>query len=212
VLLVITLVAAFIGASAVSASNDQSLTGSIFSFLGFNASSQSRLDDKSGVLPQPKDTPPDGDVTGGDIATRAEATDAVGACSVPVLGLRSWYRFENNYVDSVNAAPNGNPIGGPTFGPGTVGQGVVLSGANYVDIDTADNVLGPNASLDAWINYTTAPAVGTNGDVIAKWDGSAANSSYVLGIANIGGLVVPTAAIYQTNGTFLSSTAPLLMS
>src|SRR5437868_10340926 len=57
--LALVLVAAVFGAGAVTASNDRSsLTGQLFSYLGFNAGSQTERGDMSGVLPQPRDTPP----------------------------------------------------------------------------------------------------------------------------------------------------------
>src|SRR5690554_5056947 len=56
VLVVLVLVVAGLSANAVSASSGQTITGQLFSFLGFSASSISGQDDKSGVLPQSDET------------------------------------------------------------------------------------------------------------------------------------------------------------
>lgn len=143
--LILVLVAAVIGAGAVSASNDRSsLTGQLFGFFGISASSQSVQDDKSGALPRSSDD------TGG-------AKSAKGCDSAPA-GLVACYRGDADANDSTGVH-NGTWVGDFGYAAGKVGTGAFsFNGQSRIEVPNAADLNPENLTLDGWVQLSSTNA------------------------------------------------------
>jgi hypothetical protein len=100
----------------------------------------------------------------------------------PPTDMLSWWRAENNALDSVGNH-NGTLTGGISFGPGRVGQAFNLDGSSgYVAIPNSSslNFTGP-FSVEVWVNGgTQQPAIGGNFLIIDKSHGFADSTGWAM--------------------------------
>jgi hypothetical protein len=97
-----------------------------------------------------------------------------GKCPVPQCvpapaGLISWWRGENNSLDSAGGN-NGTPMGGVAFSTGVAGQGFALNGTNaYLDVPSSPSLklTGP-FTVEAWIKYLRTSGTYSSVLVVAK--------------------------------------------
>lgn len=80
-------------------------------------------------------------------------------CLQPPGGLVSWWRAENNFLDSVSNN-HGTPLNGPTFIPGQVGQAFRLDGTDdAIQIADARGLKPANISVSTWVKFDSLDSV-----------------------------------------------------
>src|SRR4051812_1429912 len=107
-----------------------------------------------------------------------EASAAI--CTPPPSGMVGWWRAEGNANDSADG--NNGTIAGRgtvTYGPGLVGQALVLDGTHRdrVDLGNPTDLQLQNFTIEAWIKRSS-PAV-TSFDVLGA-DGSVSGDGAVI--------------------------------
>jgi len=97
----------------------------------------------------------------------------------PPEGLISWWRAENNALDSISTN-HGVLTNGATFAAGTVGQTFVLDGVNdHVHIADSPSLRPSSVTLEAWAMFNSQ-----NGPVFTKPLGPATGDSFALFLLN----------------------------
>jgi hypothetical protein len=92
----------------------------------------------------------------------------------PAAGLISWWRAENNGLDSFGAN-HGLVTNGTTYAHGQVGQAFLLDGVNdYIQITDAASLRPASITLESWVQFS---ATGTR-IVMGKPVGTGASDSY----------------------------------
>ena len=94
--------------------------------------------------------------------TSSSAVLTVALCDTVPFGLVSWWRAENNTLDSTGGN-DGTLVGNVTYGPGRVGQAFSLDGAgSYVSIPSASSVNFSNnmpMTVETWVYRTGSASV-----------------------------------------------------
>ncbi len=117
-------------------------------------------------------------------------------------GLISWWRAENNVLDSISTN-HGVLTNGATFAVGTVGQTFALDGVNdYVHVPDSPSLRPASITLEAWAMFNSQ-----NGPVFCKPLGPASGDSFALYL--LGGTL--NGFIHDTNaaGVLVSSPSTL---
>jgi hypothetical protein len=97
-------------------------------------------------------------------------------------GLISWWRAENNALDSIGTN-NGTLTNGATFGAGKAGQAFLFDGINdYLNVPDAASLRPSSLSVEAWVLFSATPT-GVR-SIIAKPLGSGSLDSYAIYIDN----------------------------
>jgi hypothetical protein len=97
-------------------------------------------------------------------------------------GLVSWWRAENNALDSIGAN-HGTLTNGATFGSGKVGQAFLFDGVNdYLNVPDAASLRPSSLSLEAWVMFNATPT-GIRA-IIGKTVGTGSFDSYAIWIEN----------------------------
>jgi len=95
--------------------------------------------------------------------------------NLPPEGLISWWRAENNALDSISTN-HGVLTDGATFAAGNVGQTFALDGVNdYVHVADSPNLRPSSITLEAWAMFNSQ-----NGPVFTKPLGPATGDSFAL--------------------------------
>jgi len=140
-------VAAVFTAGAVTASNDRSsLTGQLFSYLGFNAGSQTERGDMSSVAPQVK----------GDPAAKGDIQPS--SCDNAPAGLIACYRGDATTTDTTGVH-DGAWVGEFGYAAGKAGSGAFsFNGQSRVEVPNAADLNPANLTVAGWVNLSTADA------------------------------------------------------
>jgi hypothetical protein len=109
-------------------------------------------------------------------ATTGTLTADLATCTSLPSGVISWYRAEGNGADSIgsNAA---TLSGSPSTVTGYVGQALSFNGSNYMSAADSASLRPASVSLEAWVNFTSLPAIGT---IVSKTVGTGNLNSYSL--------------------------------
>jgi hypothetical protein len=122
--------------------------------------------------------------------------------NLPPEGLISWWRAENNALDSISTN-HGVLTNGTSFAAGNVGQAFVLDGVNDdVHVPDAPNLRPASITLEAWAMFNSL-----NGPVLCKPLGPATGDSFALYLLSgtLNGFIHDTNA----NGVLVSSPSTL---
>ena len=151
-----------------------------------------------GALPAGLTFNPQGVLSGvptgaGAFSFTVSATDAAGIAAYqtfslqvaspaqPPAGLVSWWRAENNALDSAGTN-HGSALGGAGYAPGEVGQAFALDGvAGCILIPDSPSLRPASVTLEAWVRFDTANGVRF---VLAKPLGAGTLDSYSLWLEN----------------------------
>ena len=122
------------------------------------------------------------DIYGSTVSSNAMLTVTLPPSCVPVpSNMISWWRAENNALDSVGAN-NGTFVGAASYANGEVGQAFNLSGTNYVSVPDSPTLNFSNAmTIECWL-YRNA-VVGT-WDPVVKKENIANNYGYAFEFNN----------------------------
>jgi len=100
---------------------------------------------------------------------------------VPPAGLVSWWRAENNTLDSVGSN-NGFQINAATFAAGKVGQAFSLNGvSDAIEIEDAPTLRPVSLTLEGWVMFFVSSGTQT---IMAKTVGSGSSDSYDVWLEN----------------------------
>jgi hypothetical protein len=95
--------------------------------------------------------------------------------NLPPEGLISWWRAENNALDSISTN-HGVLTNGASFAVGNVGQGFALDGVNdYVHVPDSPNLRPSSITLEVWAMFNSQ-----NGPVFTKPLGPGTGDSFAL--------------------------------
>src|SRR2546421_12601320 len=112
-------------------------------------------------------------------------------CTPAPDGMISWWKAENDYVDSADGN-HGTQNGSVPFAPGEVGQAFSFNGDpnNYVSIGNPSNLKPTGGiTLDAWINLNNVDGDGRAG-IITKWGQGAEDNWAIWALQGEGGIVL----------------------
>src|SRR5262249_42415346 len=116
-----------------------------------------------------------------------QQTFSLRVLNMPPAGLISWWRAENNALDTIGTN-HGVLTNGATFAAGMVGQTFALDGVNdYVQIADSQSLRPASVTLEAWVKFFA-----TNGirSILGKTLGSGGLDSYGLGLQDGAALAV----------------------
>ena len=126
-------------------------------------------------------------------------------CVPPPAGLVSWWRGENNALDSVGAN-NGILVGNTSYGAGMVGLGFVLDGSgDSVVMGTAPSLQLQDFTIECWIQRSSSVAVSASSTDAGLFEYG--YGGYGFGLHNNGGLYLGSVGIDSvTAGTSITDT------
>jgi hypothetical protein len=121
-------------------------------------------------------------------------------CTPPASGLVSWWRAEENVLDTFGHAP-GALIGAATFAEGRVGRAFNVNGDQGSLVQISDALalnLTNELTFEAWINVTAHSA--NDAVLVVGKDAPSGVRQYMIGLVNSGGKWVFRAHLGLTSG------------